>query len=346
MFDDRPVEIAELTYVIKQDLSSLNAQISSLQSLSKSQKSQSTRSAAAEQEGEHNKNVRSHTQMPRIRSHRLTDLPGCRPPPRQTRRRRCQFQRSTRSPNEKHPSLAITYRELRVISIVPFPTLPRSGPIRLPALQHPHQITDSSTRLSKPKLRYPEFRPVFLLIIFRLNPRAPTVRSATLDDGRSTTHKYIYKHAWRSHRRDRKNHQRARQRIRSTCSHGLRARVRDHPPLSLPPSHKSQGNNIITSSLQNREMVQRIDANTEDVVDNVEGAQRELMKYWSRVSGNRWLVAKMFGVLMVRQNLHPFLSPPSTLSPKPNNQLTLSTSKKTDILPPLGPNSRINKRTI
>lgn len=51
-------------------------------------------------------------------------------------------------------------------------------------------------------------------------------------------------------------------------------------------------------------MVQRIDANTEDVVDNVEGAQRELMKYWSRVSGNRWLVAKMFGVLMV--NHHPF----------------------------------------
>ena len=47
------------------------------------------------------------------------------------------------------------------------------------------------------------------------------------------------------------------------------------------------------------EMIQRIDANTEDVVDNVQGAQRELMKYWSRVSGNRWLVAKMFGVLMV-----------------------------------------------
>lgn len=47
------------------------------------------------------------------------------------------------------------------------------------------------------------------------------------------------------------------------------------------------------------EMLQRIDANTEDVVDNVQGAQRELLKYWSRVQGNRWLVAKMFGVLMV-----------------------------------------------
>lgn len=52
------------------------------------------------------------------------------------------------------------------------------------------------------------------------------------------------------------------------------------------------------------EMLQRIDANTEDVVDNVQGAQRELLKYWSSVQGNRWLVAKMFGVLMVWHILH------------------------------------------
>jgi syntaxin 5 len=47
------------------------------------------------------------------------------------------------------------------------------------------------------------------------------------------------------------------------------------------------------------EQIQRIDADTEDVLENVEGAQRELLKYWNRVSGNRWLVAKMFGVLMI-----------------------------------------------
>ena len=47
------------------------------------------------------------------------------------------------------------------------------------------------------------------------------------------------------------------------------------------------------------EQIQRIDAYTGDVVDNVDGAQRELLKYWSRVSGNRWLIAKMFGVLMI-----------------------------------------------
>ena len=47
------------------------------------------------------------------------------------------------------------------------------------------------------------------------------------------------------------------------------------------------------------EMIQRIDAETEDVVTNVSGAQRELLKYWGRVSSNRWLVVKMFGVLMI-----------------------------------------------
>ncbi|KAL3956800.1 hypothetical protein ACCO45_009646 [Purpureocillium lilacinum] len=51
LFDDRPVEINELTFVIKQDLSSLNQQIGALQTLSKQQHPK------ADQEGEHNKNV-------------------------------------------------------------------------------------------------------------------------------------------------------------------------------------------------------------------------------------------------------------------------------------------------
>jgi len=72
------------------------------------------------------------------------------------------------------------------------------------------------------------------------------------------------------------------------------------------------------------EQIQRIDANTEDVVDNVEGAQRELMKYWSRVSGNRWLVAKMFGVLMVRNHREIYFTPGEA-----NTVL--------DLLPPMGP---------
>jgi syntaxin 5 len=51
LFDDRPVEINELTSIIKQDLSSLNQQIGALQTLSRAQHPK------ADQEGEHNKNV-------------------------------------------------------------------------------------------------------------------------------------------------------------------------------------------------------------------------------------------------------------------------------------------------
>ena len=35
---------------------------------------------------------------------------------------------------------------------------------------------------------------------------------------------------------------------------------------------------------------------------------RELLKYWTRVSGNRWLIAKMFGVLVSSTHLSYFMS--------------------------------------
>jgi syntaxin 5 len=58
LFDDRPVEISELTYVIKQDLASLNSQIAALQVLTLSQHPKSNRNKT-DQEGEHNDNVRA-----------------------------------------------------------------------------------------------------------------------------------------------------------------------------------------------------------------------------------------------------------------------------------------------
>jgi syntaxin 5 len=32
---------------------------------------------------------------------------------------------------------------------------------------------------------------------------------------------------------------------------------------------------------------------------NVQGAQRELLKYYASVSSNRWLMLKIFGVLII-----------------------------------------------
>ncbi|KAN0060510.1 Integral membrane protein SED5 [Thecaphora frezii] len=50
---------------------------------------------------------------------------------------------------------------------------------------------------------------------------------------------------------------------------------------------------------EQRETVQRIDDNVLEVVDNVGGAQRELLKYYESVSSNRWLMLKIFGILIV-----------------------------------------------
>ncbi|KAI4528958.1 t-SNARE [Schizophyllum commune Loenen D] len=56
---------------------------------------------------------------------------------------------------------------------------------------------------------------------------------------------------------------------------------------------------LATMVAEQRETVQRIDADTMDIASNVSGAQRELLKYYASISSNRWLMLKIFGVLIV-----------------------------------------------
>lgn len=56
---------------------------------------------------------------------------------------------------------------------------------------------------------------------------------------------------------------------------------------------------LATMVSEQRETVQRIDADTIDIASNVSGAQRELLKYYASISSNRWLMLKVFGVLIV-----------------------------------------------
>lgn len=42
----------------------------------------------------------------------------------------------------------------------------------------------------------------------------------------------------------------------------------------------------------------RIDENMEDTLANVEGAQGQLVRYLNSISSNRWLMIKIFFVLM------------------------------------------------
>ena len=50
---------------------------------------------------------------------------------------------------------------------------------------------------------------------------------------------------------------------------------------------------------QQGELAIRIDENVEDTLHNVNNAQNQLLKYLNTISNNRWLMLKVFGVLLI-----------------------------------------------
>ncbi|KAG6033412.1 hypothetical protein E4U41_006923 [Claviceps citrina] len=225
LFDDRPVEINELTFIIKQDLSSLNQQIGSLQSLTRQQHPK------ADQEGEHNKNVVYLLQG------KLTDVSVNFKDVLEERTKNIQASRSR------------TENFISSVSQHAGPSMPQSAS---PLYGTPNRAS--------PAPAGPD--------TLSLNPVSDQ-QMLRMEEAQSTN-TYIEQRG------------EAIQAIEQTIG-----------------ELGSIFGQLATMVSEQSEMIQRIDANTEDIVDNVDGAQRELLKYWSRVSSNRWLVAKMFGVLMI-----------------------------------------------
>lgn len=224
MFDDRPVEINELTFVIKQDLSSLNQQISQLQLSSRQQHPK------ADQVGEHNKNV------VHLLQGKLTDVTANFKDVLEARTKNMQASKSR------------TENFISTVSQHAQPSIQQSAS---PLYGTPNRASPAPTNDT-----------------LSLNPVGD--QQLMLMEEAQPTNTYIQQRG------------QAIETIESTINElgGIFGQ--------LAAMVQEQG-----------ESIQRIDANTEDIVDNVEGAQRELMKYWSRVSSNRWLIMKMFGVLMI-----------------------------------------------
>ncbi|KAL9016908.1 MAG: hypothetical protein Q9185_005763 [Variospora sp. 1 TL-2023] len=249
LFDDRPNEINELTFVIKQDLASLNSQISSLQSVSKTQQAQSTRGSAAEQEGEHNKNVVVLLQG------KLADVGVNFKEVLEVRTKNIQ---ASRARTENFVSSVSAHAQAS-----------------LDPQQSASPLYNTPTKSRTPQPGYQASNPDIL----NLDPSSASTMSR--GGGQSDQQLLMMEEA---------------QPTNSYIS------MRGDAITAIEQTINELGSvfgQLAALVSEQGEMVQRIDANTEDVVENVEGAQRELMKYWSRVSGNRWLVAKMFGVLMI-----------------------------------------------
>lgn len=247
IFDDRPVEISELTYVIKQDLAALNQQISGLQQITQSQHPTASQPRSADQEGQHNKNVVLMLQ------NKVTDVAANFKDVLEVRTKNIQASRS---------------RTENFVSSVSA----RSQP-QFEASRSESPLYSNTTPNSK---KTPYSSTNDLLTLEPSSSSALTGGAAQsesqllLMEEAQPTNTYIQE--------------------RGQAIETIEKTINELGSIfgQLAGMVQEQG-----------EMLQRIDANTEDVVDNVQGAQRELLKYWNRVQGNRWLVAKMFGVLMV-----------------------------------------------
>ena len=269
LFDDRPVEIAELTYVIKQDLASLNQQISSLQTLQKSGRPPSGSSGggggtATEQEGEHNKNVVVLLQG------KLADVGVNFKEVLEVRTKNIQASRNRTDQFVSSVSSHTAGMGLR-------PPGPSASPL----------YSNTPPKPGTPSNQNPD--------LLNLDP-APNGQSALISGGTNPSDQQLLLMEEAAPQQN--------------SYINMRGEAIDVIERTINELGSVFGQ-LASMVSEQGEMVQRIDANTEDVVENVEGAQRELMKYWGRVKGNRWLVAKMFGVLMVSPQ--PFCASFSTI---------------------------------
>ncbi|KAI0886375.1 putative ER-golgi SNARE complex subunit [Annulohypoxylon maeteangense] len=229
LFDDRPVEINELTFIIKQDLSSLNQQIGGLQTLTRQQHPK------VDQEGEHNKNIVLMLQG------KLSDVGANFKDVLEVRTKNIQASRSRTENFISSVSQHAQSSSLQQQSASPLYGTPNRGT--------PSPGADLLT----------------------LNPPAAMGdQQMLLMEEAAPQNSYIQQ--------------------RGEAIEAIEKTIGELGSIF---------GQLAQMVSEQSEMIQRIDANTEDVVDNVQGAQRELLKYWSRYSGNRWLIAKMFGVLMI-----------------------------------------------
>ena len=56
---------------------------------------------------------------------------------------------------------------------------------------------------------------------------------------------------------------------------------------------------LATIVASQEEVAIRIDENMDATLDNVDGAHKELLKYFENISGNRWLIIKIFLFLII-----------------------------------------------
>jgi len=247
LFDDRPVEISELTFIIKQDIANINKQIAALQSYVKANNQSSSKPGQVE---EHNHNVVMMLQRKladtsvgfkdvlEIRTQNM----------KESKDRTEQFMYSTSSAaNPIPPSNSLLFNNQR----------PEDS------------MYNNSRQDSKGKSR-------------ALDGDLLALDMTAAEEGNNQGAAFMQMQIMEQQ----DNYIQS----RSTAIESIESTIAELGSIF------SQLANMVA---EQRETVQRIDADTMDIASNVSGAQKELLKYYASISNNRWLMMKVFGVLIV-----------------------------------------------
>ncbi|WVQ77599.1 hypothetical protein IAR50_007287 [Cryptococcus sp. DSM 104548] len=255
LFDDRPIEISELTYIIRQDIASLNTQIASLQSYTRSQKPASSKNTGKQVE-EHNSNVVMLLQS------RLANMGmGF----KDVLELRTQNMKASKDRTEQFMHTAAS-------SSVPAPA---ENSLLFSQSSKGKSRTGTPNPPSGPGSGYPNTAQEgtdFLAL------------DIDGDRGESGVMRGDYQQMQLVEQQD------SYIQSRSTAIESIESTIAELGGIF------SQLANMVA---EQRDTVERIDADTTDIAANVSGAQRELLKYYASVTSNRWLMLKIFGVLII-----------------------------------------------
>ncbi|KAI8642859.1 t-SNARE [Parasitella parasitica] len=252
LFDDKPIEISELTFIIKQDIAKLNKQIAMLQDYTKHQKQ------VSKQATEHTSNVvvalqskladtsMSFKDVLEIRTENM----------KMSKDKRDQFLFSTAEQGTdpalaNSPLLKSRRRGLETTS-----TSPQSAN-NVAVLEETKELEQESTlSLGIPMITQQQQQEMMVM-----------------EQDRYIDH-------------------------RSSAIESIESTIAELGGIFQQ---------LATMVAEQRETVQRIDQNTDDIEMNVMGAQRELLKYYTSISSNRWLLIKIFVTIILFFLLFTFI---------------------------------------
>ncbi|CAH7676259.1 syntaxin 5 [Phakopsora pachyrhizi] len=262
LFDDRPVEISELTYIIKQDIAQLNQQIAQLQSFVK----QNLNSRGSKQPiDEHNNNVVMMLQSKLAdTSMGFKDVLEIRTQNmKATRDRTEQFQYNNPSlvgaPQSDSPLYSATSNLVAGSS-----ALNRSA---YGGSKGKGKSANDSSNFAEQEF-------------LALNMGANSVQGDSNEKGQEG---YMQMQLTQ-------NNSEVYLQQRSTAIESIESTITELGSIF---------SQLAQMVAQQGEQVQRIDQDTIDIESNIQSAQSELLKFYSSISGNRMLMLKVFGIIII-----------------------------------------------